>query len=320
MVPQQFRTAWMLTLAVLLGCAARSSRSQDYGFHAELSHFSNGAKNPDRARLTGDRTPPLENTNDTTATWVRPRWEEEILEAKLKEEPHDQGSLAAIIEKEATKRAYATLMSARLDTEDAELYLNQDPTTLRSPYDLETRRGISVFGRTAVESLGDYVDQNYHPGGIIRFVQETIFDDPFDKRIVSPFAPAYAGNPGEAFTRKSDIHFGLRHLASDNPMAFLTFSDKAEIDLTRRNPSFTLRNPFYIDRGSALVTVLAVKYPDWQVSHWSLPTFGATLAYVHGRHSINLTTSAGTCNCLTSTGGTESRYAEQVLLCTDYTF
>ena len=60
-----------------------------------------------------------------------------------------------------------------------------------------------------------------------------------------------------ANTRKDDIHVGLRDLLSTNPRGFITFSDKAELDMTFNGPSFILRNPIYID-GKALITALAV--------------------------------------------------------------
>ena len=87
-------------------------------------------------------------------------------------------------------------MSARVFTEDSLLYMNRDTSVLRSPDELATSRGVSVFRRTAVQSLGDYLDVNYHPGGIIGFFRETFLDNPYDKRIISPLSPAVAGNPG----------------------------------------------------------------------------------------------------------------------------
>jgi opacity protein-like surface antigen len=106
---------------------------------------------------------------------------------------------------------------------------------------------------------------------------------------------------------------------SPNPRGFITFSDKAELDVTAHNPSFILRNPIYID-GTALITTLAVEYPDWKVNNWSLPKVGATIAYVHGKHSVYLTTSAGRGNFELSQGHIESRYEEHIVLYTQYTF
>ena len=169
-----------------------------------------------------------------------------------------------------TDRAESALTSARVLTEDSLIYMNRDPTGLRSPDDLATRRGVSVFRRTAVQSLGDYLDANYQPSGTIGFFRETFLDDNYDKRIISPLSPVVAGNPGVAYAGKDGVHIGLRNVLSPNPRGFITFSDKAELDVTARNPSFILRNPIYID-GKVLTTTLGVEYPDWKVDRWSIP-------------------------------------------------
>ena len=65
---------------------------------------------------------------------------------------------------------------------------------------------------------------------------------------------------------------------------------------------------------------MGVNYPNWQVDRWSIPSVGATLAYVYDNESVNLTASAGRCNFESSHGGTGSRYGEQVLLYAQRTF
>jgi len=111
----------------------------------------------------------------------------------------------------------------------------------------------------------------------------------------------------------------LRNVLSRNPRGFVTFSDKAEIDVAINGPSFILRNPIYID-GKVLTTALAVEYPDWEVNSWSFPKVGATLSYVHGKHGVYLTAIAGGDNFKSSQGGIESRYEEQIMLYTQYKF
>jgi hypothetical protein len=252
-------------------------------------------------------------------TWIKPPWDGINLELKLDLMQKDEKSLSYILENVATERAESALTSARVLTEDSMLYMNRDPAVLESPDELATRRGVSVFRRTAVQSLGDYLDANYHPSGIIGFVRETFLDNPYDKRIISPLSPAVAGNPGVAYAQKDGIHVGLRDVMSPDPRGFITFSDKAELDVTAHNPSFTLRNPIYID-GKALITTLGVEYPDWKVNRWSLPKVGATVAYVRGKHSVYLTASAGRSNFASSQGGIESRYEERIMLYTQYAF
>ena len=254
--------------------------------------------------------------------WSRPSEERASRELKLEFEPKDERSLSSILGKVATKRAESTLASARVLAEDVSS-VNRGTSASRSPAELADHRVTSVFRETARESVGDYVKANYHPGGIIEVVRETLLDDSFDKRIVSPLSPAYAGNPGAAYAKKGDIHFGLRNIWSTHPRGFVTFSDKVEIDVTRSNPSLTLRDPLYLnysDNHKALVTALAVNYPDWQVDKWSIPSVGATLSYVYNNESVNLTAGAGKCNFGSSHGGVESRYGEQVMLYAQCTF
>ena len=241
------------------------------------------------------------------------------VELKLDLNQQDERSLSFILDKVGTERAESTLASARVFTEDLMSSMNRDSSALNSPVDLTAHHVASVFRNTARDSLGDYVKDNYHPGGIIEIVRETFLANSYDKRIVSPFSPANAGNPGDAYARKDSIHIGLRNIWSDNPRAFVTFSDKAEIDVSAHNPSFILRNPIYID-GKALITALAVEYPDWQVDKWSIPRVGATLTYVHGKHSVNLVASAGRDNFESNRGNTESRYEERIMLYTQYAF
>ena len=164
------------------------------------------------------------------------------------------------------------------------------------------------FRGTAVQSFGDYLDANYHPGGIIGFLRETFLDNPYDKRIISPLSPVTAGNPGVAYAREGGIHFGLRDASSSNPKSFITFSDKAELDVTAHNLLFILRNPIYID-DKAFITTLAVEYPGWKAKQpvW-LEGCGATIAYVHGKHSIYLTASAGRDNLVSIQGDIQSQY------------
>ena len=106
---------------------------------------------------------------------------------------------------------------------------------------------------------------------------------------------------------------------STNPRGFVTFNDKVEIDVAVNGTAFILRNPVHID-GKALITAVAVEYPDWKVNSWSYPRVGATLAYVHGKHSVYLTSSAGRDNSRSSQGGIENRYDEKIMLYTQYAF
>ena len=276
--------------------------------------------------FTGDANIPLRpvsgqhsdtNLVSVELVWTRASEERANPELKLEFEPKAERGLSFIVDKVGTKRAESTLASARVLTEDLMSSMSRDTSTVRNPVELADRHVASVFRETARESLGDYVKANYHPGGIIEIVRETLLDDSFDKRIVSPLSPAYAGNPGAAYAKKDDIHIGLRNIWSTNPRGFITFSDKAEIDVTPRNPSLTLRDPLYLDysdKRKALITAVAVNYPDWQVDKWSIPSVGATLSYVYNSQSVNLTAGAGRCNFESSHGGVGSRYGEQVML------
>jgi len=310
MVSQNFRPLEILTLAAFLEVSTLQSQAQQY---ASLLKFTADS------RISASPNPKQYNDTNHYMTLIRLRWDEANLESKPDFEKKDERSLSFILEKVGTKKAESTLMSARVLTEDSLLYMNRDTSALRRPDELAASRGTSVFRRTALESLGDYLDANYHPGGVIRFFRETFLDDNFDKRIVSPLSPVDAGNPGEANVRKDDIHVGLRDLLSANPRSFITFNDKAELDVTVNGPSFILRNPIHID-GKALITALAVEYPDWKVNSWSLPRVGATLAYVHGKYSVYFTTSAGWGNFELRQGYTENRYEEHIMLYTQYTF
>jgi len=313
MVLQDFSPLGILTLAAFLGVSTTQSQAQQY---AALLQFTGDTNFP--ARLVSEWHG---NTSSVYAVliWTRPSEEGTHLTLNLDPGQNDERSLSFILEKVGTRKAESALASARVFTEDSLLYMNRDTSALISPDELATRRGVSVFRRTAVQSLGDYLGANYHPNGIIGFFREAFLDDSFDKRIISPLSPVVAGNPGVANARKDDIHVGLRDLLSPNPRGFVTFSDKAEIDVTAHNPSFILRNPIYID-GHALITALAVEYPDWQVDKWSIPNVGATLTYVHGNHSVYLTASAGRDNFESSRGNIESRYDEKIMLYTQYAF
>jgi hypothetical protein len=311
MVPQNFRPLGILTLAAFLGVSTTQSQTQQY---ASLLKFT-----ADPGIPVSPNPKQYDGTNSPYVAWIRLRWDEANLEPKPDFEKKDEQSLSFILEKVGTKKAESALTSARVLTEDSLRYMNRDISVLRSPDDLATRRGVSLFRRTAVQSLGDYLDANYHPGGIIRIFRETFLNDSYDKRIISPLSPVVAGNPGVANVRKDDIHVGLRNLLSPNPRGFITFSDKAELDVTAHNPSFILRNPIYID-GTALITTLAVEYPDWKVNSWSSPRVGATIAYVHGKHGIYLTTSAGRGNFELRQRYIENRYEEHIMLYTQYTF
>jgi hypothetical protein len=313
MVSQNFRPLGTLTLTAFLGISTMQSQAQQY---ASLLEFT-----ADPRIRVGPNLELYNHTNSLHAVlvWSKPPWDSTNLELKLELKPKDAKSISFILEKVGTEKAESALTSARVLSEDSLLYMNRDPTVLRSPDDLATRRGISLFRRTAVQSLGDYLDANYHPGGIIRIFRETFLDNTYDKRIISPLSPVVAGNPGAAYAKKDGIHIGLRDLMSPNPRGFITFSDKAELDVTPRNLSFILRNPIYID-GKVLTTALAVEYPDWKVNGWSFPKVGATLAYVHGKHSVYLTANAGRENFQSSQGGIESQYEEQIMLYTQYKF
>jgi hypothetical protein len=313
MVPQDFRPLWILTLAAFLGVSTTQSQAQQY---ASLLKFTADPGMPVSPNPKQDNST---NSLHVVLIWIRPPWDGTNLELKLELKQKDEKSLSVILEKVGTKNAESALMSARVLTEDSLLYMNRDSTVLRNPDELATSRGVFVFRRTALQSFGDYLGANYHPNGIVGFVRETFLNDTFDKRIVSPLSPVMAGNPGVANTRKDDIHVGLRNLLSTNPRAFVTFNDKAEIDVAVDGPSFILRNPVYID-GKTLITALAVEYPDWKVNSWSFPRVGATLAYVHGKHGVYLTSSAGRGNFAFSQGHLESRYEERIMLYTQYAF
>jgi hypothetical protein len=313
MVLQQCRSLEILTLTTFLGVSAMQSQAQQYD---SLFRFTPDPKIPVR--------PIPEQYNHSNSLyvvliWTRPPWDGTNLELKPDVEQKDEKSLSFILEKVGTEREESALTSARVLTEDSLLYMNRYPSVLRSPDEIATRRGVSVFRRTAVESLGDYLGANYYPNGIIGFFRETFLDNTYDKRIISPLSPVGAGDPGVAYARKDGIHVGLRDVMSPDPRGFVTFSDKTELDVTAHNPSFILRNPIYID-GKALITTLAVEYPDWKVNSWSIPRVGATLAYVHGKHSVDLVASAGRDNFESSQGDFESRYEERVMLYTQYAF
>jgi len=236
-------------------------------------------------------------------------------------EPKDDASLAFIIEKVGTARAESSLTSSRVLVEDALHYLNHDPATMKTPEALLASRGAAFFRRTATESIGDYLDANYqYLGGWIGFVRETFLADPFEKRIVSPLSPVFAGNPGTADTEAHSIHIGLRNVASANARAFVTLSDKTEFDASVNGPSMTLRDPFNLDRGGTFVTAIGVEYCGWNVRRWSLPTAGATLAYVHGHFSCNLIASAGQFDVHAGNGQIASRYGEGIMFYAQYTF
>jgi len=294
-----------------------SSQAQQY---AALFQFTGDTNMPAR--------PVSEWHDDTNSVYAVLAWTSRPgvgtnVELKLDLEPKEEKRFSFILGKVGTQRAESTLASARVFTGDLMSSANPDLSTLRSPVDMTDHHIASVFRDTARESFGDYVKADYHPGGVLEIVRETLLDSTFDKRIVSPFSPADAGNPGTAYARKDSIHVGLRNLWSTNPRGFVTFSDKAEIDLTRRNPSITLRDPLYLDyhgNRKALITAVAVNYPDWQVDKWSIPNVGATLSYVYANQSVNLSASAGQCNFESSHGGVETRYGEQVMLYAQCTF
>ena len=158
-------------------------------------------------------------------------------------------------------------------TEDSLLYMNRDTSALISPDELATRRGVSVFRRTAVQSLGDYLGANYHPNGIIGFFREAFLDDS-STRELSLRCPRLLRGIQEWPIQKRRHPRWVARSVDPNPRGFVTFSDKAEIDVTAHNPSFILRNPVYGD-GHALITALAVEYPDWQVDKVVHPQCGA---------------------------------------------
>jgi len=313
MVLQNCKSLEILTLTAFLGVSPVQSQVQQY---ASLFKFTADPGIPVRPNPEQYNR---SNSLHVALILIRPPWDGTNLELKLELKQNDEKSLSFILEKVGTKKAESALMSARVFTEDSLLYMNRDPTVLRSPDELATSRGVSVFRRTALQSLGDYLGANYHPNGVVGFFRETFLNDAFDKRIISPLSPVDAGNPGVANTGKDDIHVGLRDLLSTNPRGFITFNDKVEIDVTVNGPSFVLRNPIYID-GKALITAVAVEYPDWKVNSWSFPRVGATLAYVHGKHSVYLTSSAGRGNFELSQAHIENRYEEKIMLYTQYTF
>ncbi len=307
----------ILTLSAFLEVFALQSQAQPY---PALLEFTADTNFPVR--------PVSEWHSDTSSvvaelTWTRPPKEGTNPERKLDLERKDAKSLSSILDKVGTERAESTLVSAWVLTGDLMSSMNRDASARRSLVELTDHHVASVFKNTARDSLGDYVKDNYHPGGIVEILRETFLDNSFDKRIVSPFSPADAGNPGTAYAKKDGIHVGLRNIWCGHPRGFVTFSDKAEIDVTPSNPSITLRDPLYLDYSNhrrALITALAVNYPDWQVDRWSIPSVGATLSYVYANESVNLTAGAGRCNFESSHGGVESRYGEQVMLYAQCTF
>jgi hypothetical protein len=307
----------ILTLSVFLEVFALQSHAQPY---AALLEFTADTNLPARPGLAWHG-----NTNSVVATltWTRPPKGETSPELKLVSERKDEKSLSFILDKVGTERAESTLVSARVLTGDLMSSMNRDASARGNLVELTDHHIAAVFGNTARDSAGDYVKDNYHPSGIVEILRETFLDDSFDKRIVSPFSPSGAGNPGTAYAKKDGIHIGLRNIWSDSPRGFVTFSDKAEIDVTPKNPSITLRDPLYLDYShnrKALITALAVNYPDWQVDRWSIPNVGASLSYVYDNESVNLTAGAGRCNFASSHGGVESQYGEQVMLYAQCTF
>lgn len=307
----------LLTLSTFLGVFTLQSQAQSYAALLEFTADTNMPVRPGSAWHSA--------TNSVVAvlTWTRPPKEGTTPELKLVIEQKDQKNLSSILDKVGTERVESTLVSARALTGDLISSLNRDTSAGRNPVELIDHHVALVFRDTARDSLGDYVKDNYHPGGIVEILRETLLDDSFDKRIVSPFSPVDAGNPGTAYAKKDGIHVGLRDVLSDNPRGFVTFSDKAEIDVTPRHPSVTLRDPLYLDYShsrKALITALAVNYPDWQVDKWSIPSVGGTFSYVYDNESVNLTAGAGRCNFESSHGGVESRYGEQVMLYAQCTF
>jgi hypothetical protein len=310
----------VLTLSAFLEVSILSSQAEQQQQYMALLEFTADTNMPPRpvSEWHGDT-----NSLYALLIWTRPLEAGTNVELKLDIELKDAKSFSFILGKVGTKRAESTLASARVFIGDLMSSQSRVASVLRTPVELTDHHVAAVFRDTARDSLGDYVKENYHPGGIIEIVRETLLDNSFDKRIVSPFSPAYVGNPGTAYARKNDIHVGIRNIWSDNPRAFVTFSDKAEIDVTRRNPSITLRDPLYLDYNDnrkALITALAVNYPNWQVDRWSIPSVGATLSYVYENQSVNLTASAGRCNFGSGHGGTVSRYGEQVTLYAQCTF
>ena len=221
-------------------------------------------------------------------------------------------SLSSIIANVGSERAEAAYLSPRVLAEDSLLYMNRDPLVLRRPEDLAANRGEAIFGRTAAESLGQYLDANFRLGGIWAFLRETFLDYPFERRIVSPLSPVSAGNPGEARTGNTLLHFGLRNLIGSNPRGFITFRDRLEFDAAAKGPSLILRNPLGID-GSKIVTTLAAEYPNWNVNNSAIPRVGATVSILHGAWSMNLTASAGSGNFELTRGHRENRFEQRVL-------
>jgi hypothetical protein len=313
MVPRLFSVLGILIPAAFWTVSTLPSPAQPsaslFRFTADLK--SRAPNNPEQYYCS--------NSLHVILTWNRPAWIGTNAVPKLELRHLDETSPAAIIEKAGAERAEAALASPRVFTADSLLYMNRDPAFLRNPVDLATDRGIADFRGTAVQSLGDYLDANYHPGGLMGFLRETFLDNPYDKRIISPLSPITAGDPGTAYAKEGGIHFGLRDVLSSDPKSFITFSDKAELDATAHNPSFILRNPIYID-DKAFITTLAVEYPDWKVSGWSVPKIGATIAYVHGKHGIYLTASAGRDNLVSSQGDIQSVYERKIMLYTNYAF
>lgn len=172
----------ILTLSAFLEIFALQSRAQSY---ATLLEFTADTNRPARPVSVWHS-----DTNSVVAvlTWTRPAEEGTILQRKLVFERIDEKSLSSILEKVGTERAESTLGSARVLTGDLMSSLNRDPSALVSPGELLDHHIASVFRKTARDSLGDYVKDNYRPSGVVEILRETFLDDSFDKRIVSPFS------------------------------------------------------------------------------------------------------------------------------------
>jgi hypothetical protein len=267
---------------------------------------------PSDFRLVTAPEPPA-NTNVTRASIVH--WASEpqkISSWNFRLTGSDSNTFSAIITRVGADRTEAVMLSPRVFAEDSLRYMNRDPLVLSSPENLAAQRGVSIFGTTAAESFGEYLDANYRLGGIWAFVRETFLDYPFERRIVSPLSPVGAGNPGEARTGKTLVHFGLRNLVGANPKGFITFRDRLEFDAAARGPSLVLRNPIGID-GNTIVTTLAAEYSDWNISGGGIPRVGATVSFLRGAWSFNCTASAGQGNFELSRGHRENRFEERLM-------
>jgi hypothetical protein len=305
MAPFQYNTLTFFGLAFFLTIAALQSKAQQYASLPKRTFYPEIQSSP--------KLEPSAATNSAGVRVIHSQPGPNAPRPNLWLEESDTNSFSFMLGRIGKERAESLFTSARVSVEDSLLSMNRDPSVLQRPEELAASRGAIVFGRTAIQSLGAYLDANYQAGVIGGFIRETFLDDAFDRRIVSPLSPIDSGNPGDAYTGKAALHLGLRDLVSPNPKGFVTFSDRTEFDLSVKGPAFIVRNPIGIDKNKSLVTALAVEYPNWSMNRSAVPRVGATFAFIHGQWSLNLTATAGRGDFELSKGHGESRYEQRLI-------